>query len=268
MGWRTVADVRDYSEASGSAYIVLVMLAERAPDETRVAHPGVDLLAKDSRVSRSTCQRALKSLEAMGEIEAVAFRDGGRKRATEWRIADYKGSQSDTLSERVANEPERVATTTTKGRKCDVKGRTGDTPTKGTKLGTEVEPNGARARIYVSSKLVTAPEWEIADAAIAAFNEANGSALTLVGTRGSGTENLKRIISRAREHPELGPAEHVEIVRRNFAEPWWTGKAGGVGVIYGPNAWQRALVATGRPTEKRRFRDERRSDPADNDKHW
>ena len=127
MGWRTVADVRDHSSARGSTYTVALMLAERAPDETRVARPGLDQLAKDSRVSRSTAQRALTWLEERGEIEAVANRQGGRGRATEWAIRVGEGAQDDTLSgepERVSSTPERVSSTS-------LKGVTHDTPTKG-----------------------------------------------------------------------------------------------------------------------------------------
>ena len=111
MGWRTVADVRDYSQAKGAAYVVHLMLAERAPDETRIARPGVKLLARDSRVSKATAQRALKTLEGLGEIEAVAHREGGRGMATEWRILTCppEGSQDATLPERVALTQERVA---------------------------------------------------------------------------------------------------------------------------------------------------------------
>lgn len=76
MGWRTVADVRDYSRATGAAYVVGVMLAERAPDETRVARPGLDRLALDARCGRSTVKRALDTLEGLGEIRELAAKVG------------------------------------------------------------------------------------------------------------------------------------------------------------------------------------------------
>ena len=127
MGWRTVADVRDHSQAKGTAYTVALMLAERAPDETRIARPGLKRLAADARTSRSTVQRALRWLEDRGEIIPRAHRQGGRGNATEWYIAvGVEGAQSDTLSggtERVSSEPERVSSD-------GVKGVTGDTPTK------------------------------------------------------------------------------------------------------------------------------------------
>lgn len=153
MGWRTVADVRDYSRATGSAYTVLVMLAERAPDETRTAHPGLKQLALDARTSRSTVQRALDGLEEeLKEIEAVAHRQGGRGKATEWRIltgpemypttwAEEKESQDATDTERVSSEGERVASGAERVSSDPVKGRTGDTPKKGTDLEPE-EPKG------------------------------------------------------------------------------------------------------------------------------
>jgi hypothetical protein len=149
MGWRTVADVRDFSEATGSAYIVLVMLAERAPDETRCAHPGIDLLAKDARISRSTCVRALNELEAMGEIRALAYRKGGRGKATDWFIAagvESKQAQDDMVSEgrkRVSSGGKTVS--------FEAQNHvTGDTPTK--------EPNRTERKKPSASKAENPPD--------------------------------------------------------------------------------------------------------------
>lgn len=123
MGWRNVANVRDYSRATGSAYTVAIMLAERAPDETRIARPGLKQLALDARSTRSTVQRALKVLEELGEFEAVAHRDGGRGKATEWLVlvgpemyetkyGEEEGSQSATPPERVSPRTERASSRT------------------------------------------------------------------------------------------------------------------------------------------------------------
>jgi hypothetical protein len=127
MGWRTVADVRDHSRASGSIYMVALMLAERAPDESRVARPGLAKLAEDSRCSRSTVQRALKWLITNGEIKPVAFQEGGRGRATEYLVlVGMKGCHPDALPEK-GPDSKRVSSEARKG-------VTGDTP-------TEEEPN-------------------------------------------------------------------------------------------------------------------------------
>lgn len=109
MGWRTVVDVRDHSQARGSAYVVAVMLAERAPDETRVARPGIELLARDARVDKRTCQRALKRLESLGEIERL--KEGHRGSAAEFYIRVGKGDNSSPYDngERVTSDPNRAA---------------------------------------------------------------------------------------------------------------------------------------------------------------
>lgn len=127
MGWRTVADARDYSRARGSAYVVLVMLAERAPDETRVARPGLKLLAIESRVDRSTVQRALSKLEELGEIEAVAYRSGGHGKATEWAILVGPEMYETTIAEEQglrSATPAKGGTSHNKGGTSHEKGRT------------------------------------------------------------------------------------------------------------------------------------------------
>lgn len=112
MGWRTVADVRDHSAATGSTYTVALMLAERAPDETRIARPGINRLADDARCNKRTAQRALRWLVNSEEIEVVAFEEGGRGKATEYRIlVGLKGRQNVTLSEAT----ERVTSQAQKG---------------------------------------------------------------------------------------------------------------------------------------------------------
>lgn len=117
MGWRTVVDVRDHSKATGPAYVVAIMLAERAPDENRIARPGIELLARDSRVAKRTAQRALKHLEELGEIERIT--EGRRGQAAEFYIA-------------VGAKGDGEAPNGGKGDSQGVKGDTGDTPTKGT----------------------------------------------------------------------------------------------------------------------------------------
>lgn len=122
MGWRTVADVRDHSAATGTTYTVLLMLAERAPDETRVARPGRAQLAQDSRCSVDTVTRALRWAEDAGEIEAVAYRKGGHGMATEWHLLVGQESHHAT-DEESQQRVSRVAS----GPK---KSRTGATPTE------------------------------------------------------------------------------------------------------------------------------------------
>lgn len=268
MGWRTVADVRDYSQANGSPYTVLVMLAERAPDETRIAHPGINLLAHDSRVSRSTCQRALKTLEELGEIRAVSYREGGRGMATDWEIlvGSEKGSQNGTVSERVSSTTKRVSTTAQKG-------VTGDTPTKGTERTEQGERRApARARITFRGKPVNEESWSLAQQVLAEFNRQVGTKYRAVTSGGEMSEAAKRIYSRCRVYPDLGLEEHADIIRRTLSSRWWqkgrrteiTPGTVQVGLVYGPKVFEDNITRPAAPadvasrSEEKRRRDERR----------
>lgn len=120
-------------------------------------------------------------------------------------------------------------------------------------------------KLTVDRHPLTAEEWQIAERAMAAFNECNDSKLRLIGTRGGATDALTRIISRIREHPELTADDLERIVRNNFANPWWKEpKLQGVGPIFGPKPWSRAMTNTGeRPTGKKRSYERNRKDLKD-----
>lgn len=67
---RLVARVRDESQATGTAKIVLATLAASAEDSNEV-RIGLIPLSIRAGVSSPTTQRALLRLEALGEIRAV-----------------------------------------------------------------------------------------------------------------------------------------------------------------------------------------------------
>lgn len=63
---------------------VLLRLARHANDQGGSCRPGMDLLTAETGRGCRTIQRALKDLEARGYIRAVAYRNGGQGRVTEW----------------------------------------------------------------------------------------------------------------------------------------------------------------------------------------
>ncbi len=77
MGW-----VFEESESEGSARLVLLSIANHASARGGNVFCGLNRLAQESRCSKSTVQRALDELEAMGEIlifpYAGAMGRGGR----------------------------------------------------------------------------------------------------------------------------------------------------------------------------------------------
>lgn len=82
MGFVVVKAVRDHSDATGSAFAVLVYLADRVFDErieenhAALAWPSQATIARDTRWSDRTVARALKELVALGEIEDTEVRRG------------------------------------------------------------------------------------------------------------------------------------------------------------------------------------------------
>lgn len=169
MGWRTVVDVRDYSRATGSTYTVAIVLAERAPDETRIARPGIKRLAIDAHCDRSTAQRALKELEASGEIERLG-EPAGRGRVAQFLVvvgpelyagvpyeqtrSDWEGPQDATLSGKgphlAQKGPQAATHSTAKGPRAAARTE----PT--TDVGSETEENrGGRADALAFCQFLT-----------------------------------------------------------------------------------------------------------------
>jgi hypothetical protein len=88
MSARVQAAVWEHSRATGSAFVVMLRLAERA-DRQGCAWPGVESLARDCRCSRSTVKRSLKELQALGELEVVV-KGGGRRADRRYATNLYK----------------------------------------------------------------------------------------------------------------------------------------------------------------------------------
>jgi hypothetical protein len=61
--------VFDHSESTGSARLVLLVIADRAGDDGAGCWRGKESIAHMARVSRTTVTEAIKALEALGELE-------------------------------------------------------------------------------------------------------------------------------------------------------------------------------------------------------
>lgn len=68
MSVRVLSAVIEHSEAEGTNFVVLLMLADHANGDGR-CWPTADRIARRARVSRSTVFRAIEELEALGEVQ-------------------------------------------------------------------------------------------------------------------------------------------------------------------------------------------------------
>jgi hypothetical protein len=70
----------------GCDLVLPLALADQADHSGNNIFPGVALLARMTGLSERTVQRGLTALETNGWLQVVGFRNGGRSRATRWRI--------------------------------------------------------------------------------------------------------------------------------------------------------------------------------------
>lgn len=68
MNWRLGREVRKYSQARGHVLSVLVFIAECTDPDGTNAWPAVATIAAHCGISERTVQRALRELEASGEL--------------------------------------------------------------------------------------------------------------------------------------------------------------------------------------------------------
>ena len=83
MSGAATAIVRHHSVATGAAYAVLRELCEYVDDEF-AAWPSIKTLAKFAHMSESTCHRALKELQEIGELR-INRQAGGRAGTPHYR---------------------------------------------------------------------------------------------------------------------------------------------------------------------------------------
>src|SRR4051812_47595730 len=87
-GWTlsvwNIQTVWKHSKSTGNDRIVLLVLADHAGDEERLAWPSVELMAKKANCAERTVQRSLKSLVDLGEIAVHAT--ASARRPTIYRL--------------------------------------------------------------------------------------------------------------------------------------------------------------------------------------
>ena len=107
--------------------LVMLALADHGEDDGSQIFPSVARLAWKTGYKERQVQNILRSLEAKGLIEAVAYPQGGRGHATEFKMNLEKGAKKTPYvkgakSERVQNPAQRVQSSTPKGAKSSTKG--------------------------------------------------------------------------------------------------------------------------------------------------
>jgi hypothetical protein len=235
--------------------LLLMALADHADDEG-FCWPGQESLGRKIGRSERTVRERLKRLETKGFLSRRPRYNGSGHRSSDMiqlhlAKTDYRQSlpaAEVTGGKLSSGEPPVVVSV-----------GIGDNQGKKEASIQSGNSTGGPPSVAVDKLKVNEQEWKMATEIIAAFNKATGCKFSLIGTRGRPTEHLKRILGRVREHPEVDLAQHLEVVRKTCENPWWEGRPGSVGVIYGPAAFPRCLNADGRPTHGRKFVDERRT---------
>lgn len=99
--------VWNHSQATESAFLVLLALADHAHPDGTHAYPSLASLQRMTRLSERTVRYALRTLESIGEIE-ITREGGGRGRTTEYRLSGMGAVLAPI-------PPERVQSATQKG---------------------------------------------------------------------------------------------------------------------------------------------------------
>lgn len=216
---------------------MLLALADYAHADGSKAFPSVETLMQDARLSERQVRNCLRSLERNGSIVQTGVSPRG---TNVYRIAMEGGqilppAKSDEKTSQIAPDPpvNHQPTTTDLGARdasqLDLAGGS-----------TAIAPDEKIEPKEVAGVKVTTVERQFALAILAAFNAA-------FETKFRGVYYLRGIIGRIREHPELTLVEHVDIIGRSKANPWWKDDASPA-VIYGNDGvFERAMNAKDKP---------------------
>lgn len=244
----------DQKGLSEGEKLLLMALADHADDDG-ICWPGQKRLAEKVGCTDRTIRTRLTRMETEGLIRRERRKTQSGFRSSDRIFLHLPNSRlPENISGRDDGLPETAASALVEPSVSVV-----------TPLGNDdsIEKKEAPPALTVDKLKVTAHEWQLANGIIATFNKQAGTKFALRGSRGRPTEHLKRILRRVRDNPELSLLDHRELIVRICANPWWKGKPGGVGVIYGPAAFGRCLATDDRPTHGRSFRDERRTSTED-----
>lgn len=222
MSW-----VFKHSEAKLGARLALLVLADHAKDDGTNTYPSLATIAAEARLSRNGARECLKRLEEDGSIVADGVADKGQVR---WRVimADEGVQNLEPPSSSLAEGGQAAWPE------------------------PSIEPSssvGARASaVTIGGKRVPQVLVTRAEYALSVYGEGTGRKLRPYTAAGKPSEALKRILSRLVEYPDTDEAALTQIVRNALVNPpsWVEGQVQ-VGDIFGPKAFERALVNDGRP---------------------
>lgn len=258
--------IKSGTELTDSDKVVLLKASFWANGDRECWH-GIQGFVDENVASRSQVINSLKKLKRIGAIsKRPQSKKEGRGRANDvivvhpFEAANGNGSNHSEAAESKFPHPPSSADQSPNSGAAKSKSDPQQSPNSGGRTNKASERNlkddlkdtasaiGKRRRNLplptVGRLKVTEEELALADAALQQFNERNGSRLRLLGRANGATESLKRIVERLRESEGITAEELRAIVDRNFDNPWWTGPAR-VGNIFGPKAWQGAVVNDG-----------------------
>lgn len=222
------------SSAKKTDLLVLLAIADNANEETFEAWPSVETIARKARVDKRTAQRALRRLEAQGEI--VVLRLGGRtskgNRATVYRV-ELRGR-------RAATPGGSGAAGSASGGGANGHSGAAPVPPQPSKEPSK-EPSETRARaLTYRGKKVPHAETAAARHLLDVFNDATGRSL-------SAESHLRQIIGALLARPEVSTERWDQAIRRTVANPpsFVTGEVQ-LGHIFGEKAADHALSNKGR----------------------
>jgi len=270
--WNLLGEV----ELSDGQKLILLRLADHA-DTEGLCWPGNASIATTLGCSERTVERAKARLRELGLVatEPRLLDDGkGRKTdAIQLRIdqpdtgvgmgQDQPDTRDATNPTPQTDQPDtRDVASVLREPPGTPRGTVSDIPPTLGLDGTGSADLGLPKWLKVDRLKVSEEEWKLSLGILAVWNRETEQNLSALTSRKQPQEALKRIIARIREMPELTLADHENLIRRTLAHPWWERDAKPqVGHIYGPNAFVRC-VHNDRPTGRRTFEGERRTDPA------
>jgi hypothetical protein len=242
--------------------LILVKLAFWANGERECWH-GIDGIVAAGVAGRTQVINSLKKLARIGVLtKRPRPRPEGRGRATDLIVVDPTAAK---YKSRAVSAPDQSTKSGAAKYKSTPQQSTDSDPRTNRGTGKELERElesaavGPRERRLplpsIDGLKVTEAELALAAAALAKFNECNGSRLRLLGRANRATDSLTRIVMRLREHEDLAADDLRQIIERNFENPWWKeAKLGDVGPIFGPKVWGRAMANDGVPESSRTVR--------------
>lgn len=241
------------------ALAVYVALLEFANDarESRVALNQTDL-AKGSGMSRRTVQRVLDDVEAAGVVEVRQRTHGMMRTESEYIVVEPPVNESATLRHCDATLRQTDAHAAPDGRN-----NAGARPShpSDARIPMEEEREEARERAPIPptsnnriGKFKTRPvPSSMLDRAVSVlelYNDIFGRALKPFSATGEQAPHLTQILGKVIECPDMETADFERVLRAVHANPpgFLDGQPVGLGDIFGPRAWTRALENTGSPS--------------------